>query len=55
MQIVGPLVGILANHLGTEIAAVDVQTNNVYTYAPETAPATNRIYIIYDGILRFIR
>lgn len=41
-------VGILAKFLGIEIAAVDVQTNNVYTYSPDPA-SDARIYLLYDG------
>ena len=41
-------VGILANHLRIEIAAVDIQTNNVYIYTPDIA-SDDRIYVIYDG------
>jgi ubiquitin thioesterase OTU1 len=46
--------GILSVHLRLEIAAVDVQTNNVYIYSPDDDTAGGgeggRIYVMYDGI-----
>lgn len=40
---------ILSTYLNVEIAAVDVQTGNVYVYG-EDSKFTNRVYLLYDGI-----
>ena len=40
---------ILSKHFGVEIAAVDIETTNVYIYGQEHGSA-QRVYVLYDGI-----
>jgi ubiquitin thioesterase OTU1 len=40
---------ILSKHFGVEIAAVDIETNNVYIYGQDEG-YPKRVYLLYDGI-----
>lgn len=40
---------ILSKHFGVEIAAVDIETSNVYIYGQDQG-YSQRVYVLYDGI-----